>query len=87
MAADRQAKTEALSHAKHAPFSMLSDPDLKVIRTWGVREAGKQKIAAPCMFLLARGGKVLWRYLGKSMSDRPDLDEVLRIIDRLVAPR
>jgi peroxiredoxin len=85
VAADRRSKTEALSHAVHAPFSMLSDPDLKVINAWGVREDGK-RIAAPCMFLVARGGLVRWRYLGKNMTDRPDLDKVLQIIDRLTPP-
>lgn len=84
ISADKRSKTEALSHAVHASFSMLSDPDLRIIRAWGTREDGKQ-ISAPCMFLVGSQGRVLWRYLGKNMTDRPDLDKVLKVIDGLRA--
>lgn len=85
VAADKRDKTDALSHKIHAPFSMLSDPGLKVIKAWGAREDGKN-IAAPCMFLVNRRGFVVWRYLGTSKTDRPDLDRVLGIVDRLAPP-
>lgn len=82
ISADKPEKTEALSHAVHSPFSMLSDPGLGIIRAWGTREAGKH-LSAPCMFLVGPQGRVQWRYLGKNMSDRPDLDQISRVIDRL----
>jgi peroxiredoxin len=80
VSADPREKTDAFSHWVHAPFSMLSDPGLRIINAWGVREEGK-KIAAPCMFLVGPGGVVLWRYLGKNMTDRPGIDRILGILD------
>jgi peroxiredoxin len=85
VSADTREKTAAFSHAVHAPFSMVSDPGLRTIKAWGVREEGKQ-IAAPCMFLVGRSGVVLWRYLGKNMTDRPTLDHILGVIDRQKPP-
>ncbi len=84
--ADARSKTEAFSHDKHAPFSMLSDPHLKIINAWGVRERGKQ-LATPSMFLVRGFGRVvLWRYIGSSMTDRPSVDRALEVINQRLSP-
>ena len=60
---------------------MLSDPDLKIIRTWGVKQSDRD-IAVPCMFLV-HSGKVKWRYIGTNATDRTSVDKVLGALDRL----
>jgi len=57
-------------------FPLLSDADLRVAKAFGVAMAGRD-IAVPATFLVAKGGRILKRYIGETMADRPDLDAIL----------
>lgn len=63
-------------------FAVVSDPELSLIRRFGVEMQGRE-IAIPSMFVLeAKTGRITWRYIGETMFDRPQLQPVLEAIDR-----
>lgn len=63
-------------------FPVVADPELVLIRKFGVEMQGHE-IAIPSMFVLeAKTGRVMWRYIGETMFDRPKLLPVLEAIER-----
>ena len=57
-------------------FPVASDPGLRAIRAYGVAHDGRE-IAVPTVFVLDRDGRTLYRKVAESITDRPDLEEVL----------
>ena len=60
-------------------FPILSDPTGEAIQAFGVWHAEK-KIALPAIIVIDRTGKVRWRRVGESVTDRPEEDEVLDVV-------
>ena len=61
---------------------VVADPELALIRKFGVEMQGRE-IAIPSMFVLeAKTGRVTWRYIGETMFDRPKLQPVLQAIEQ-----
>ena len=63
-----------------APFTILSDPDLAVIRAFGIFHEDEPKgrmLPYPATYLIARDGTVLWRHIGRETRDRPKPHEML----------
>lgn len=58
------------------PFPLLSDPEGRVIKEWGVWSDGEGGIAQPAIFALRRDGSIAWRYVGIDFADRPTDDEL-----------
>jgi peroxiredoxin len=58
------------------PFPLLSDPDGRVIKDWGVWTDGEGGLAKPSIFAIRSGGSVAWAYLGHDFADRPTDDEL-----------
>jgi peroxiredoxin len=73
-------KSKELAKDLGLGFALLSDPDMKVIRAYGVADEGNG-IAWPAEFLVGRDGHVLWRATAQSVSVRPSTADVLRAID------
>jgi peroxiredoxin len=67
------------------PFTLLSDPGCRVIKSYGIFHENEPKgrdIPYPSTFIVDEGGSVIWRYIGKDSSDRPayrTLVEALKI--------
>jgi peroxiredoxin len=61
-------------------FALLSDPDLAVIRAYGVADESNG-IAWPSEVLVDPGGAIRWRQGAQSVSTRPSAAEVLRAFD------
>ncbi|TAN31709.1 redoxin domain-containing protein [bacterium] len=59
------------------PFPLLSDPEGRVIKAWGVWTDGEGGIARPSIFAVRSDGRVAWRYVGNDYADRPADDELL----------
>jgi len=57
------------------PFPLLSDPDGRVIKAWGVWNEG-ESIAKPAIFAIRRDGSLASRYVGRDFADRPTDDEL-----------
>jgi hypothetical protein len=67
-------------------FPVVADPELALIRKFGVEMQGRE-IAIPSMFVLeAKTGRVTWRYIGETMFDRPKLHPCFRPSSRPAAP-
>ncbi len=58
------------------PFPLLSDPDGRVIRDWGVWTDADGGIARPSIFAVRKDGSIAWQYVGNDFADRPTDDEL-----------
>ena len=58
------------------PYPLLSDPEGRVIKDWGVWTDGEGGIAKPSIFAVRRDGLIAWRYIGRDFADRPTDDQV-----------
>ncbi|MFQ5895007.1 MAG: peroxiredoxin family protein [Nitrospinota bacterium] len=63
-------------------FPLLSDPERKLIRTYGVLHP-REGIARPATFIVDKRGIVRYRYVGKNFADRPPVARVLRAVQWL----
>jgi peroxiredoxin len=57
-------------------FPLLRDADLKIATAYGVAMAGKD-IAVPAVFVIRKDGKIHWRKVGESVTDRPSVSDIL----------
>jgi peroxiredoxin len=57
------------------PFPLLSDPDGRVIKAWGVWN-DSEGIAKPSIFAIRGNGSIAWEYVGRDFADRPTDDEL-----------
>jgi alkyl hydroperoxide reductase subunit AhpC len=67
-------------------WPIVADPDGQIAATYGVAEqlyGVLEWVNRPACFVIDAQGVLRWRYLGRSLTDRPDLRDVLREIDRL----
>jgi peroxiredoxin len=62
------------------PFPLLSDPDGRVIKEWGVWNDNDGGIAKPSIFAIRRDGSIGWAYIGRDFADRPTDDELFESI-------
>lgn len=58
------------------PFPLLSDPEGRVIKDWGVWTDSEGGIAKPAIFAIRNGGSIVWEYVGRDFADRPTDDEL-----------
>ena len=58
------------------PFPLLSDPEGRVIKEWGVWSDGDGGIAKPAIFAIRSDGSLGWKYVGRDFADRPTDDEL-----------
>jgi peroxiredoxin len=53
------------------PFPLLSDPEGRVIKLWGVWTDDDGGIARPSIFAVRKNGSIAWSYVGRDYADRP----------------
>ncbi len=58
------------------PFPLLSDPEGRVIKEWGVWNENDGGIAKPSIFAVRKDGSIGWAYVGRDFADRPTDDEL-----------
>jgi peroxiredoxin len=58
------------------PFPLLSDPEGRVIKEWGVWTDAEGGIAKPSIFAVRKDRLIAWRYVGNDYADRPTDDEL-----------
>jgi peroxiredoxin len=85
ISADTPAQTARLKRRLELPFTLLVDPDLRVIEPWGLRQDGL-KIAVPATFVLRPDGRIVWRHIGTTPWDRATGRQVLGALGELSAP-
>ena len=62
-------------------FPLLRDPDMAVITAYGVAMAGRD-IAVPATIVIDQRGRVVYRRVGETMSDRPEVPALLEVLER-----
>mgnify|MGYP002641570848 CR=1 FL=1 len=62
-------------------FPLLSDPDMKVIKAYGVAMDGRD-IAVPSIFILNAKRRIIWSEVADDFTDRPGAGEVLARVPR-----
>ena len=67
-----------------AEFPILSDKDAAVAKDYGVYNLLRDGVATPSAVVVSPGGDIEWKYVGRSISDRPTPDAILAQIDRLI---
>jgi peroxiredoxin Q/BCP len=70
---DPPGKSRDMSAKLGLPFPLLSDPDHKVIESFGVLDGN---MAQPSTFVLDTAGVIRWSYLG-DRTDRPFNDTIV----------
>ena len=58
------------------PFPLLSDPEGRVIKEWGVWTDADGGLARPSIFAVRMDGSIAWSYVGNDYADRPTDDEL-----------
>ena len=74
---------QAIAGRVGIPFPVLYNSDADVVREYGVYKLLGEPRAAPAVFIIDAGGVVRWSYIGRSISDRPSAQEVLRQLRQL----
>ena len=77
---DAVAKSQDLARDLGLTFPLLSDPDLAVIRSYGVADESNE-IAWPAEFLIDPDGSIRWRATAQAVSTRPKASDVLAAFD------
>ena len=67
-----------------AGFPILSDEDGAVARDYGVYNLLNDGVAAPSAFIIDPERRIVWRFTGESISDRPAVEEILAQVDEVL---
>lgn len=65
-------------------FPLLADPDAAVVKAYGVYDANHE-IALPATIIVGPGRAVEWKHVGESQTDRPEEDEIVRVLRGVTA--
>jgi peroxiredoxin len=79
-------KSQGFARDLGLSFALLSDPEMKAIRAYGVADESNG-IAWPAEFLIEKGGRIVWRGTAKAVAERPSTTDVLSAWDAAEAPR
>ncbi len=80
ISADPAAKSLALEKRLGiTAFDLYSDHDGAASRAWDIYDEDTE-IALAATFVVDRGGKVLYRYVGADKADRPSIDAILSAV-------
>ena len=58
-------------------FPLLYDPDADAVRDYGVFNLLGDGLATASTFVIDKSGTIRWKYVGRSISDRPPASVVL----------
>lgn len=78
---DTPADSRALKEKLGLSFDLYKDTGGMVATNWGVFDP-KSKFNLAATFVVDKGGKVAFRYLGTSKADRPSAQDLLILISR-----
>jgi peroxiredoxin len=77
---DEQSKNGAMVEKLFLPFPILSDPDAKVIHSYGVWDPNDGGVAKPALFLVRADLSVVFEYVGTDFADRPEDEELFAAV-------
>ena len=56
---------------------MLADPEHRVAEAYGVYNLLGDGLAAPAVFVIDTGGRIVWSYASRDPNDRPGAQTIL----------
>ena len=65
------------------PFHVLYDPSREVPMSYMVYNLLNDRLATPSTFIVDRDGVIRWKYVGRSIGDRPSTSTILRELTEL----
>ncbi len=77
---DAVEKSKALAADLGLSFPLLSDPNLAVIRAYGVADESNE-IAWPAVFLIDRDRTIKWRSAAIAVGTRPSASDIIKAAD------
>lgn len=80
VSADSLEDARAMVERLELTYAVASNTELDVIDAYGVRHEGRD-IAVPATFVLSGEGKVIYRRVGETVSDRPESELLLDVLD------
>ena len=80
ISADLPSDSQTLAADRALNFALVSDPNLKIIKAYGVAMRGDD-IAVPSMFIVVPGGEILYQHISGNMIDRPRPLDVVRQVE------
>jgi thioredoxin-dependent peroxiredoxin len=70
-------RARQMADIAQASFPILADPDHAVADRYGVFNLLGDGVAAPAVFVIDPGGRIVWYYIGRSAADRPPVDDIV----------
>lgn len=77
---DDAADSQKLADKFSQPYVFLSDPDLAITDSYGVRR--DEKLPHPAVVLIDREGDVAWFYVGEDIKLRPSAEQLKVVIEK-----
>jgi len=71
---------KTLHRTLRLPFHILSDPDCRTIKLYGLYNQ-YDKLIGPAIFVLNQAGTVMFMYLGKNPEDMVENEEIIRVLE------
>ena len=66
---------------KELTIPLLRDPDMKVIKAYGVAMDGED-IPVPSTFIVKQDRTIHWKHVGETMADRPPNEDLPALADK-----
>jgi alkyl hydroperoxide reductase subunit AhpC len=64
-------------------YPILSDSSKNTIQDYGVLDKSDRDIALPATFIIDKQGIIRWFKIGESKWDRPDNDQLIRVLTEI----
>ncbi len=80
---DEQVPTFQMSALVKADYPVLSDPEGRVVKSYGVYDLLDDGVAAPAVLIVGQGRAIEWRQVGTDIGDRPTAAELLKRLEAL----
>ena len=75
---DDLSKATLIADQVGVAFPVLYDPSAQVVRRYGVYNLLGDGLATASTFVIDRDGLIRWKYVSRTIGDRPSTAEVLR---------
>ena len=79
---DSPEQNQAMIDKLLLPFSILSDPEARVIHEWDVWNPADGGVAKPSLFLIRPDMSIAYSYVGTDFADRPTDQELWEAVER-----
>jgi peroxiredoxin len=77
LAVQDTAQAQRMAQAVGTSFPILADPDHHVAEAYGVYNLLGDGVATPAVFVIDQTGQIVWSYIGRDISDRPNAQTIL----------